>query len=369
MQPLSPHSCQRLVNSLSTAILVLDSELRLQYINLAAESLLAISGRQFSGAPLTDIFLDAAEDIQEIQSAIRSAHSFTKRKAHLHLPHGGSLQVDYTITPLNEFANASVLIEMHSMNYAERITRDEMLISTHATTRELVRGLAHEIKNPLGGIRGAAQLLASELPQSELAEYTSVIIEEADRLRNLVDRLIGSRQPMEFRAVNIHEVLERVRSLIQAEVRDRNIEIVRDYDPSIPQLQSDFEQLIQAILNIVRNAVQALDNPHIEKRGGRIKLRTRIMHHATIGSHFHRLVAKVEVIDNGPGIPEELIGNIFYPMISGRAEGTGLGLSIAHSIINQHGGIIECQSTPGCTRFSIYLPVATTPQDATADHA
>lgn len=363
MRSLSPHNYHRLLNSLTTAVLVLDTELRLQYINLAAESLLAISGRQFSNAPLTDIFLNAAEDIQEIESAIRSPHSFTKRKTQLHLPHGGSLQADYTVTPLSEFPSAAVLIEIQSMNYSERITRDEMLMTTHATTRELVRGLAHEIKNPLGGIRGAAQLLAGELPQSELIEYTNVIIEEADRLRNLVDRLIGSRQPMEFRPVNVHEALERVRSLIQAEVRDSNIEIVRDYDPSIPHLQGDFEQLIQAILNIVRNAVQALDSPHIKHSSGRIELKTRIMHHATIGTRFHRLVARVEVIDNGPGISADLIDSIFYPMISGRAEGTGLGLSIAHSIINQHQGIIECQSQPGCTRFSIYLPVASARQD------
>lgn len=369
MQSLSPHSCLRLLNSLTTAVLVLDAELRLQHINLAAESLLAISGRQFSNAPLAEIFLDAAEDIREIESAIRSAQSFTKRKTQLHLPHGGSLQADYTITPLSEFATAAVLIEIQSMSYSERITRDEMLITTHATTRELVRGLAHEIKNPLGGIRGAAQLLAGVLPQSEFLEYTNVIIEEADRLRNLVDRLIGSRRPMEFRPVNVHEALERVGSLIQAEVRDRNIEIVRDYDPSIPHLQGDFEQLIQAMLNIVRNAVQALDNPHSNHSGGRIKLKTRIMHHATIGTHFHRLVAKVEIVDNGPGISADLIDGIFYPMISGRAEGTGLGLSIAQSIINQHRGIIECQSQPGCTRFSIYLPVTSGPPDVTADHA
>jgi len=367
MEPLRQQGYRRLLNSLTTAVMVFSPELRLQYINLAAESLLAISGRQFSGALLSDIFLHSAEDIQEIESATHSAHSFTRRKAQLHLPHGNTLQVDYTVTPLNDLPGAAVLIEIQSTHYSERITRDELLISTHATTRELVRGLAHEIKNPLGGIRGAAQLLASELPASDLSasdlpasdlrEYTQVIIEEADRLRKLVDRLIGSRQPMAFRPVNVHEVLERVRSLVQAEVRDSDIEVVRDYDPSIPQLQGDFEQLIQATLNIVRNAVQALESPPPRQTAGRIELRTRIMHHATIGAHFHRLVARLDIIDNGPGVPAGLIDNIFYPMISGRAEGAGLGLSIAHSIVNQHGGIIECQSRPGRTRFSIHLPV------------
>lgn len=347
----------RLLDSLTTAILVLDEDLRLQYINLAAESLLAISGRQVNQAYLGDIFLDAEQDIEGIQQALAEQHSFTRRKTQLHLQHGKTMQVDYTVTPLSDFGDAAVLLEIQGMNYAERISRDETLISTHETTRELVRGLAHEIKNPLGGIRGAAQLLASELPNSELTDYTNVIIEEADRLHKLVDRLVGSRKPMEFRALNVHEVLERIRSLIEAEVRDMDIAVVRDYDPSIPEIQGDFEQLIQAGLNIVRNAVQALESPHVKHRSGLIELKTRIMRNITIGKVFHRLVVRVEVVDNGPGVPPELIDNIFFPMISGRAEGTGLGLSIAHSIVNQHKGIIECKSKPGCTKFSIYLPV------------
>jgi two-component system, NtrC family, nitrogen regulation sensor histidine kinase GlnL len=348
---------KRLLDSLATAVLVLDKDLRLQYINLAAESLLAISSRQFNHAFIGDIFLQASQDIQEIQLAVQGNHSFTKRKTQLHLLHGKSMQVDYTVTPLSDLDDAAVMLEIQSTNYAERISRDETLISTHETTRELVRGLAHEIKNPLGGIRGAAQLLAAELPDSELTDYTNVIIEEADRLHKLVDRLVGSRKPMEFRALNVHEVLERIRSLIEAEVRDLDITVERDYDPSIPEIQGDFEQLIQAVLNIVRNAVQALESPYVKHRSGLIELKTRIMRNVTIGTVFHRLVVRVDIVDNGPGVPPELIDNIFFPMISGRAEGTGLGLSIAHSIVNQHKGIIECKSMPGNTIFSIYLPV------------
>lgn len=365
MHATSSKHYKRLLDSLTTAVLVLDKDLRLQYINLAAESLLAISGRQFNQAFLGDIFLNAEQDIQEVQLAVRGNHSFTKRKTQLHLLHGKSMQVDYTVTPLSDLGDAAVLLEIQGMNYAERISRDETLISTHETTRELVRGLAHEIKNPLGGIRGAAQLLAAELPGSELTDYTNVIIEEADRLHKLVDRLVGSRKPMEFRPLNVHEVLERVRNLIEAEVRDKDITVVRDYDPSIPELLGDSEQLIQAVLNVVRNAVQALESPHVKHRSGLIDLKTRIMRNITIGSIFHRLAVRVEVTDNGPGVPPELIDNIFFPMISGRAEGTGLGLSIAHSIVNQHKGIIECKSVPGETRFLIYLPVlskAPTPQ-------
>jgi two-component system nitrogen regulation sensor histidine kinase GlnL len=355
----NPKLFKRLLDNLTTSVLVLDTDLRLKYINLAAESLLAISGRQHNQAFIGDIFVNSEQDVQDIQQAVNNHNSFTKRKTQLQLLHGKTMQVDYTVTPLMDFSEAAVVIEIQGINYAERILRDENMISTHETTRELVRGLAHEIKNPLGGIRGAAQLLAAELPNSELTDYTNVIIEEADRLHRLVDRLVGSRKPMEFRKLNVHEVLERVRNLIEAEVRDRDISVVRDYDPSIPELRGDSEQLIQAALNIVRNAVQALESPHVKHRSGLIQLKSRIMRNITIGSVFHKLVIRIEVVDNGPGVPPEIIDNIFFPMISGRAEGTGLGLSIAHSIVNQHKGIIECKSAPGCTRFLIYLPVLT----------
>lgn len=348
---------QRLLDHLSTAVIHFDPALRLCYINLAAESLLAISGRQFQQAWIGDIFLGAEQDIAEITKAQASQHSFSKRRTELHLPQGRTIVVDYTISPLLEQDATHILMELQGLTYAERIHKEEALLSTHETTRELVRGLAHEIKNPLGGIRGAAQLLARELPTNELRDYTNVIIEEADRLHRLVDRLVGSRQAPQLKPTNIHEVLERVRSLVQAEVQDRQIHISRNYDPSIPEVMADAEQLIQAVLNIVRNAVQALDSPQVRHSSGSIELSTRVLRNVTIGSVFHRLVARVEIIDNGPGIPQELIDSIFYPMISGRADGTGLGLSIAHAIIQQHKGMIECSSKPGCTRFALYIPV------------
>jgi two-component system, NtrC family, nitrogen regulation sensor histidine kinase GlnL len=353
----NPKLCRRLLDSMATSVLLLDTKLRLQYLNIAAESLLAVSGRQLQNAFIGDIFVNAEQDVHDIRQACMLHHSFTKRKTQLQLSSGRMLQGDYTVTPLLDFNDVAILIEMQGTNYAERISRDENMISTHETTRELVRGLAHEIKNPLGGIRGAAQLLAAELPNSELTDYTNVIIEEADRLHKLVDRLVGSRKPMEFRKLNVHEVLERVRNLIEAEVRDRDITVERDYDPSIPELYGDSEQLIQAVLNIVRNAVQALESPQVKHSSGLIELKTRIMRNITIGTIFHKLVIRIEVIDNGPGVPPEIIDSIFFPMISGRADGTGLGLSIAHSIVNQHKGIIECKSQPGHTRFTTYLPV------------
>lgn len=340
-----------------------DADLRLVYMNLAAESILAMSERQTHKAWIGDVFLDAEQDIEDIKNVQTSHHGFTKRKAQLRLPNSRIAGFDYTISPMIDNDDVSILMEVQSINYAERISKEEALISTHETTRELVRGLAHEIKNPLGGIRGAAQLLARELPNSELTDYTNVIIEEADRLHKLVDRLVGSRKMLDLKPMNIHEVLERVRSLIQAEVADKDIKIIRSYDPSIPDVMADSEQMIQALLNIVRNAMQSLESPNVKHSTGTIELVTRVIRNVTIGTKFHKLAAQMEVIDDGPGIPEELMGSIFYPMISGRAEGTGLGLSITHSIINQHKGMIECTSRPGRTCFAINIPVGSTSEE------
>ena len=208
------------------------------------------------------------------------------------------------------------------------------------------------MKNPLGGIRGAAQLLARELSSPDQLEYTQIIIREVDRLRALVDQLLGPNKQLEPESLNIHEVLEHVRQLIEAEI-DQTISVIRDYDPSLPDLSGDRSQLIQAILNITRNALQACEG----QASCKITLRTRVLRQFTIGSNRHKLVCKIDIQDNGPGIPEDMIGLIFLPMVTGRAEGTGLGLSISQSIINRHGGLLECQSEPGNTVFTIYLPL------------
>lgn len=348
---------KRVLDHLKTGVLLLDKNLHLQYMNLAAEDILEISDRQACGLYLGDMLIGAQDDLTEIRSALNNDVSFTKHRTNLRLTNGKDILVDYTINPFEENATRAVVMEINAMHYSQRISRDEALLSTQATTRELVRGLAHEIKNPLGGIRGAAQLLALELPDPSLTDYTNVIIEEADRLHNLVDRLIGSRKMPDMKSMNIHEVLERVASLVDAEFQDRNIELIKDYDPSIPAVRGDKEQLIQAVLNIVRNAVQALESPNISHALGRIRIRTRVVRNVTIGARLHRLVVRVTIEDNGPGVPPDIMDNIFYPMISGRANGTGLGLSIAQSIINQHDGIVECDSKPGATCFTITLPI------------
>ncbi|MBK5012745.1 nitrogen regulation protein NR(II) [Pseudomonas sp. S60] len=344
-----------LLDNLTTATLLLNAELRLEYMNPAAEMLLAVSGQRSHGQFISELFTESAEALGSLRQAVEQAHPFTKREAQLTSLTGQTITVDYAVTPILHLGQTLLLLEVHPRDRLLRITKEEAQLSKQETTKLLVRGLAHEIKNPLGGIRGAAQLLARELPEESLRDYTNVIIEEADRLRNLVDRMLGSNKLPSLAMTNIHEVLERVCSLVDAESQGC-ITLVRDYDPSLPDVLIDREQMIQAVLNIVRNAMQAISSQN-ELRLGRITLRSRALRQFTIGHVRHRLVARVEIIDNGPGIATELQDTLFYPMVSGRPDGTGLGLAITQNIISQHQGLIECESHAGHTAFSIYLPL------------
>jgi len=344
-----------LLDNLTTAILLLDADLQLEYMNPAAEMLLAVSGQRFHGQHVGELFNESPEALSSLQQAVSSASPFTRREAVLTTHSGQVLTVDYAATPVQNRAGTYLLLEILPRDRLLRITKEEAQLSKQETTKMLVRGLAHEIKNPLGGIRGAAQLLARELNEPGQKDYTDVIIEEADRLRNLVDRMLGSNKLPSLTLTNIHEVLERVCQLVDMESQG-GITLIRDYDPSIPDLLIDREQMIQAVLNIVRNAMQALAStspPH----DSRITLRSRAQRQLTIGHTRHRLACKVEIIDNGPGIAAELQETIFYPMVSGRADGTGLGLAITQNIISQHQGLIECESQPGNTVFSLLLPI------------
>jgi two-component system nitrogen regulation sensor histidine kinase GlnL len=344
-----------LLDNLTTAILLLDAELQLEYMNPAAEMLLAVSGQRIHGQHLRELFNESPEALNSLQQSVQSASPFTRREAVLTTHNGQVLTVDYAATPVHNRAGAYLLLEILPRDRLLRITKEEAQLSKQETTKMLVRGLAHEIKNPLGGIRGAAQLLARELNEPGQKDYTDVIIEEADRLRNLVDRMLGSNKLPSLTLTNIHEVLERVCQLVDMESQG-GITLVRDYDPSIPDVLIDREQMIQAVLNIVRNSMQALassSQPH----DGHITLRSRALRQLTIGHTRHRLACKVEIIDNGPGVAAELQDTIFYPMVSGRADGTGLGLAITQNIISQHQGLIECESQPGHTVFSLLLPL------------
>ncbi|PCJ36329.1 MAG: nitrogen regulation protein NR(II) [Moraxellaceae bacterium] len=355
---------KKLLDNLTTAVLLLDAELRIVYTNPAAEHLFATSSSQLLNSPVNSIFYEECGDINELANSLETQHPFTRRETTLVLANcTQSAIVDYTITPLISPSEKMLLMEIRSLDRLIKISREDNIVSAHQATQALIRGVAHEVKNPLGGIRGAAQLLARELHDKSLNEYTDVIIGEADRLRNLVDKMLGPRKLPTLTEVNVHQLLERVRTLLQAEP-GHSITIIRDYDPSLPELWADGDQLIQALLNVARNARQALtENP--DQQNPSITLRTRILRQFTIGNKKHRLTYVVEIEDNGPGISNELQETLFFPMVSGRANGTGLGLSIAQSILHQHQGLIECDSEPGKTIFRLLLPLESPSEAAT----
>jgi two-component system nitrogen regulation sensor histidine kinase GlnL len=344
---------QGILDSVSTGILALDENLLVTTINAAGQALLETSAARCIGHHAGELVLHSGEWLGTLEQVLSSKSTRASRSVPLTLHSGQEIHVDVIITPATDSEETfSLLVELMAVDRQLRISREENQLHTQETSRAVIRGLAHEIKNPLGGVRGAAQLLARELPNEELAEYTNVIIREADRLRDLVDRLLGPNRQLEPEPLNIHEILEHVRNLITAE-SDNRVTIVRDYDPSLPEFACDRAQLIQAVLNIMRNALQAAPQPEQCE----IILRSRSQRQFTVGANVHRLVCRVDIIDNGPGIPPDILPAVFAPMVTGRANGTGLGLSIAQSIIHLHGGVLECDSRPGNTRFTFYLPM------------
>lgn len=344
-----------ILDNLSTAVLLFDRNLRLRYINTAGENLLAVSAKAVLGETAGELVPCPTDSVEDrLRDALTTRQPFTEREIEVKRPDRQLIRVNCTVLPLDPGeAPYDLLMEMQQVDRQLRIAREEYLISQHHATQALLRGLAHEIKNPLGGLRGAAQLLERELPEPGLREYTRIIIDEADRLQTLLNRMLGPNQLPDLRPINIHHVVEHVRGLVEAEFPS-GPEVVRDYDPSIPSLNGDSDRLIQALLNIARNAA------HAAGQDGRVTLRTRVLRQFTIGSVRHRLVLGVDIEDNGPGIPPDLMDRIFFPMVSGRAGGTGLGLAIAQELVNQHQGLIECESRPGCTTFYVYLPLEAT---------
>ncbi len=340
-----------ILGNLCTAIILLDHELRVRFINQAAESLLEISAHRSIGVRLTESIPDFQKFISVFINAIQSRQPYTQRLAELHLHNGHNVTVDFTISPTSEEEWPELIVELHPLDRYLRIDRDAALQKHQEISRQMIRGLAHEVKNPLGGIRGSAQLLEKELDNAELREYTRIIIEETDRLTNLVDRMLGPRNLPVPKLTNIHELLERVLKLLTLE--NRKLHINRDYDPSIPELLIDPEMIFQAILNVARNALQSMTE--IPKPV--LSLVTRTERQFTIDATRYRTVLRLDIADNGCGIPDYLKQHLFYPMISGRAEGTGLGLPQAHAAIHQHNGIIEFDSKPGSTVFNIIIPL------------
>ncbi|MEC5384379.1 nitrogen regulation protein NR(II) [Uliginosibacterium sp. H3] len=333
---------------LSSAIIMVDNSLTVCYINPAAENLFAVGNRQALGRALLHLLGEATGIKAALDSALAHNWSYTGQNVVIRRPQQTALHLDCTVTPV-ELTPARLLLEFRPIDAQLRVAREERLIEQQQANRELIRNLAHEIKNPLGGIRGSAQLLERELDDPEWREYTQVIIAEADRLQDLMNRLLNSHRMMHPMVLNIHDVLERVSRLVQAEFPD--VKVKRDYDVSLPQLTADREQLIQSVLNIARNAAQAMDGK------GEIALRTRAARQVTLAKRRHKLALELQVIDNGPGIPDDIRDKIFYPLVSGREGGSGLGLSIAQSFVEQHQGTIDLESVPGRTCFTIMLPL------------
>lgn len=342
---------QRIIDNLNLAVLLANSDLTLLYANPAAEMLLGASLKRISGMPLAEL-VDSKdfELMGHINEALESGHPFSRHELVVRLLNEKDITVDLTVNVLQTGEEETqILMEVIPIDRILRISRDDAIVTQQSTAQNLIRGLAHEIKNPLGGLRGAAQLLERQLENDDQKEYTRVIIDEADRLQKLVNRLLGPSGMPKNTEINVHEVVEYVRNIV---VKDKpGINFVCDYDPSIPEIIGDQDLLVQAILNIINNAIEAMNGE------GNLIVRSRVLRNFTIGQNTHRLVIKLDIIDEGPGIPEEIMDKIFFPMITGRAEGTGLGLSIAQRLVHQHSGLIECESEPGKTTFSIFLPI------------
>ena len=330
---------------LATAVVALDDALAVRYANPAAESLFATGAKSLIGHSFLALFAEGGALERALDEARVSHWDYSAQIVTYLRPGREPVPLSCVVTRIDA-SGLALLAELRPIEEQLRQAREERLVSEQQANRELIRNLAHEIKNPLGGLRGSAQLLERELDQPELKEYTQVIIKEADRLQGLMDRMLTPHRAPRIEPMSIHEVLEHVRSLVRAEF---GIDIARDYDPSLPDFMGDREQLIQAVLNIARNAAQS---------GARtIAFRTRSVRQQTILRQRHRLALELQVIDDGPGVPEEIQDRIFNPLVSGREGGTGLGLSIAQTFVQYHQGVVEFESRPGRTLFKILLPL------------
>jgi two-component system, NtrC family, nitrogen regulation sensor histidine kinase GlnL len=330
---------------LATAVVALDERFVVRYANPAAESLLATGAKSLIGQPFLQLFAEHDALSASLEEARSSHWDYAAQNVTYTRLGREPLPLSCVVTRIDG-SGLALLAELRPIEQQLRLAREERIVAEQQANRELIRNLAHEIKNPLGGLRGSAQLLERELDNPDLREYTQVIIKEADRLQSLMDRMLTPHRAPHIEPMSVHEVLERVRSLVKAEF---GVLIERDYDPSLPELVGDREQLIQAVLNIARNAAQAGSTA--------ILFKTRAIRQATILRHRYRLALELQVIDDGPGVAEEIQDRIFNPLVSGREGGTGLGLSLAQTFVQYHQGVIEFESRPGRTTFRILLPL------------
>jgi len=360
------HDPSDLLDALATGVVLLDATGRVMHANVAAQGLLGAGLNQARGRTLAELLVDSAPLQALLQRARERREVFAEGDIALRpiASPRDVRSVDATVTPVDDIGGAPrLLLELVDATPRARISRENELRARLEGSRMMTRQLAHEIKNPLGGVRGAAQLLERQLPDPALREYTGVIINEADRLTALVDGMLGpARSPQKSR-LNIHEICEHVFRLLQAEARS-GITLERDYDPSVPEGDFDRNQLVQALLNLARNALQAVGQDGADR--GRIVLRTRAVANAHIGLARHRLAVRIDVVDDGPGVPPAIRGSLFYPLVTGRSNGTGLGLAVAQEIITRNGGSIEFESEPGRTVFSVTLPLGGSPSPTEA---
>ncbi len=356
----SPIRPARLADALNTAIVVLDQTGQLLYLNSAAEQFWDTSYAAVLKQGFTHFFAHNPVLANAVSEAQTTQQVVTLREAELIGPHGQTHIADCAITPDPDIEGAALLLELTDIEQHVRISRDAQLHAMQISTRQLVRGLAHELKNPLGGLQGAAQLLERELPNAGLREYTQIILNETHRLKNLIDRMLGPINRPHITLINVHEPLEQVRQLLAIEAEETAfntpLQWQFDFDPSIPDILADRDQLIQVLLNLGRNALQAMSENKTQQPTLRFK--TRVLRQYTIHQKRHRLVLRIDLENNGPMVPDSLIESLFLPMVSGRAHGTGLGLSIAQTIAEQHQGMIEFKQKPGAVKFSLVLPIA-----------
>jgi len=344
-------SSDEILQGLTTAVVVLDSQLNVVDLNSAAENLLGVSRRQTVNRSIRDFFIPSDELVTLCQRAVNTELIYGVREVAVRVGERETL-LDFRAAPLE--GNGALLLELLDAERDRQIRREAELVTQRRVSRRIISQLAHEVKNPLGGLRGAAQLLARQLPDDAMQAYTNVIIEEADRLASLVDGILEAGGQSKIEVFNLHEVTEHVAQLIDAE-KPKSVQLKRDYDPSLPLTTADRAQLIQAFLNLAKNGLQAISSK------GTLTFRTRALSNYTLGGEQHRLVLSAEVEDTGPGIPEELWETIFYPLVTGRPTGSGLGLTIAQDLVSRNGGLIEFRSRPGETVFQVMLPVTNSP--------
>ncbi len=340
---------QSLANQLVTAIIILNQDLNIVYVNPASEALLSKSHAKLYGCPAALIFANTSINTIRLEQLLATGQQVTDSEIVIKFSENHRFTAEVTASSVEFDRIPHVLLELKQIDQQKQISLEVFQHQQWTAARDLIKGLAHEIKNPLGGLRGAAQLLNREISE-EQQEYTEMIIEQADRLTNLVDRLLGPNQLPQIQPHNIHSVLEKVCQLVSFS-NEREVKLIRDYDPSIPYIECDQEKLQQAVLNIVNNAIQVIDCENT------ITLKTRIASNKTINGKRIKLTVQISIIDNGPGIPAKIQDTLFYPMVSGRSNGTGLGLSISQTLINQHQGKLSCHSRPGHTEFIILLPL------------